>query len=173
MKAYAKIEWIKAGLLIGYILTLFIPVYAKVINGTTFKVSIVGLNAGIFFLVMSFLLILVTIITYFFFQTYHKYMYLSMLGFMFILLFMLLFLKEDTSKIRSAVVLQLLVVPLLTTAYFFESWTITFFDKLYHYLKTWLIWIKNHLILFYQKLKSAKRPKEKVSSAIQKGDDPK
>ncbi|MBU1143770.1 MAG: hypothetical protein KKH92_09045 [Firmicutes bacterium] len=173
MKAYSKIEWIKAGLIIGYILTLFIPVYAKVINGKVFKVSIVGLNAGTFFLIMSSLLILATIISYFFLQTFHKYMYFSMLGFMFIMLFMLLFLKEDASRIRSAVILQLFLVPLLTIAYFFESLTISFFDKLYLYLKTTVIWIKNQLIRLYQTLKDAKRSKEKVSLETTEGDDPK
>ena len=173
MKAYTKIEWIKAGLLIGYILTLFIPVYAKVVGGMTFKISIVGLNAGVFFLIMSLLLVSATIVSYFFFQTYHKYAYFSMLGFMFILLFMLLFLKEDTSRIRSAVILQLLVVPLLTTAYFLESWTISFFDKLYDYLKTALIWLRGQLVRLYQTLKDGKRSKEKDAIDSPKGDDPK
>ena len=96
-----------------------------------------------------------------------------MLGFMFILLFMLLFLKEDTSRIRSAVIFQLLFVPLLTTAYFFETWTIAFFDKLYDYLKTALIWLRNQMVRLYQTLKDAKRSKGKETLDTPKGDDPK
>lgn len=164
MTINSKINRIKIGLVVFYILSFFIPVYSKTVNNTVYKVSIFKLNAGLVFLIVLAVAIVTTIVLYVINQTYHRYSYYAMLGLMTGLLVLLIFFKEDDSTIRIAVYLQILITVLLTTAYFFEDWTVWLFDTIYKLLKRLFIALKNGVVSLVgwikRKLENRKQAKQ-------------
>jgi len=130
MKKIKKINRIKIGLVLSYFLSLFLPVYADTVNGVLYKTSISKVGAGTFFVVFFTVLIMSTIILYFFNEQYHKIAYLVTSGFMVLLLIILAFFKQDGSSLRFAFYLQTLLVGLFFLSFYKESFTVSIFDNI-------------------------------------------
>lgn len=121
---------IKLGLFVSYLIALFIPVYSITFNNQVFKSSVSKLNAGTFFVILFLVLIIVNIVIYLIKNEYYKYVYYLLMLSMLLLLSMLVFLKEPNYSLRLGFYLQSIIVFFIISIYFFESWTLKFYNKI-------------------------------------------
>lgn len=130
MEKFNKITRIRLGLFAFYILTFFMPIYSQTFLGTIAKVSVIKLNAGIVFILIFLVAILVTNILYFIFEKYFKYAYTTTLILMGLFLLLLLFAKESNSVLRSSFYFQIITILLLLFALLNETLIVKLFDYL-------------------------------------------
>lgn len=170
MSYNTRINRVKLSLFFLFFVSFYLPVYSQTVNNTVYKVSIRNLNAGTFFLIFFLILMIGNIVIYFVKQEYFKWVYLATISFMGVLLFMLLFLKQDGSVLRLGFYLEVIFVSMLVLAYFSEELTFKILDT----LKEWLIkvynFVKKYVILGYQKVKSKIEDKKKSEDIKEEGE---
>lgn len=154
MSFNTRINRVKISLFFLFFISFYLPVYSDKVNNTVYKVSISNLNAGTFFVIFFLILMIATVVLYFVKEQYFKWAYLATTSFMGILLFMLLFLKQDGSVLRLGFYLEVVFVGMLVLAYFSEELTFKVLDK----LKEWLIalyqFLKKYILIGYTKIKT-------------------
>lgn len=159
MDKIKKITVIQFSLFILYILTFFTPIYSTKLWGSTFKASISELGAGTFFVILFLLLIVGTIVSKFAFKKYFNYVFLSTVGFMFLLLLILIFFKDSASTLRLSWYLHIMIIGILILSHFKEDLTLIIFDKIGVFIKNTF----NKIVVF---LKEKMKKKEETKTEI-------